>query len=151
MLNSLFPRAALASLLVMAALSSVQAQVVVQEPWVRATTAGQTVTGAFMQLTAGKAARVLSVSSPLAASAEIHEMKMDGGVMQMRALDALPLPAGQAVALKPGSYHLMLMGLKAPIKAGDTVPLQLLIEGDDRQRQTLDVKATARAAGPMAH
>jgi copper(I)-binding protein len=122
-----------------------QAQVKVDDPWVRATVAPQKATGAFMQLTSAKAAKVVAASSPVADMVEIHEMKMDGGVMKMRAVDALALPAGQAVALKPGSYHVMLMGLKAPIKAGDTVPLTLTVEGEDKQRSTVEIKAQARA------
>jgi copper(I)-binding protein len=98
-----------------------------------------------MQLTAAKAGKVVAVSSPVADMVEIHEMKMDGGVMKMRAVEALPLPAGQPVVLKPGSYHVMLMGLKAPIKAGDSVPLTLTVEGEDKQRTTVEVKAEARA------
>jgi hypothetical protein len=117
---------------------------------VRATVAPQKATGAFMQLTAARAAKVVAVSSPVAAVAEIHEMKMDGGVMKMRAVDALPLPAGQAVALKPGSYHVMLMGLKAPIKAGETVPLTLTVEGEDGKRTAVEIKAEARS-GTSAH
>lgn len=116
----------------------------VDDPWVRATVAPQKATGAFMQLTSVKAAKVVAVSSPVAAMVEIHEMKMDDGVMKMRAVEALPLPAGQAVALKPGSYHVMLMGLKAPIKAGETVPLTLTVEGEDKQRTTVEIKAEAR-------
>ena len=123
-----------------------QAQVKVDDPWVRATVAPQKVTGAFMQLTAAKPMKVVAVSSPVAAAVEIHEMKMEDGVMKMRAVDALPLPAGQAVALKPGSYHVMLMGLKAPIKAGETVPLTLTVEGEDKKRATVEIKAEARAA-----
>ena len=134
-------------LLIASALSfafAAQAQVKVDDPWVRATVAPQKATGAFMQLTSAKAVKVVSASSPAAAVVEIHEMKMDDGVMKMRAVDALPLPAGQAVALKPGSYHVMLMGLKAPIKAGETVPLTLTVEGEDKQRTTVEIKATAR-------
>ncbi|MBI3349515.1 MAG: copper chaperone PCu(A)C [Burkholderiales bacterium] len=116
----------------------------VDDPWVRATVAPQKATGAFMQLTAAKPLKVVSASSPVAASVEIHEMKMEDGVMKMRAVDALPLPAGQAVALKPGSYHVMLMGLKGPIKAGETVPLTLTVESEDRQRATVEIKAEAR-------
>jgi len=116
----------------------------VDDPWVRATVAPQKATGAFMQLTAAKAARVVAASSPVADAVEIHEMKMDGGVMKMRAIEALALPAGQAVALKPGSYHVMLLGLKAPIQAGDTVPLTLTVEGEDKARSTIEVKAQAR-------
>jgi periplasmic copper chaperone A len=121
-----------------------QAQVKVDDPWVRATVAPQKATGAFMQLTSPKPAKVVSASSPAAAMVEIHEMKMDDGVMKMRAVDALPLPAGQAVALKPGGYHVMLMGLKSPIKAGETVPLTLTVEGEDGKRTAVEVKAQAR-------
>lgn len=121
-----------------------QAQVKVDDPWVRATVAPQKATGAFMQITSAKAAKVVAASSPVAAVVEIHEMKMDDGVMKMRAVDALALPAGQAVALKPGSYHVMLMGLKGPIKAGETVPLTLTVEGGDGKRAAVEVKAVAR-------
>ncbi|MFG6412414.1 copper chaperone PCu(A)C [Roseateles sp. DC23W] len=120
------------------------AQVKVVDPWVRATVAPQQATGAFMQLTADKPLKLVSVSSPLTDMVEIHEMKMDDGVMKMRAVDVLALPAGQAVALKPGSYHVMLMGLKGPVKAGDTVPLTLTLEGEDKKRTTVEVKAQAR-------
>jgi periplasmic copper chaperone A len=120
------------------------AQVKVDDPWVRATVAPQKATGAFMQLTAAKALKVVAASSPVAGVVEIHEMKMDDGVMKMRAVDALPLPAGQAVTLKPGSYHVMLMDLKAPIKAGQTVPLTLTVEGEDGKRTAVEVKAQAR-------
>ncbi|MGQ3053494.1 MAG: copper chaperone PCu(A)C [Roseateles sp.] len=116
----------------------------VDDPWVRATVAPQKATGAFMQLTAARAVKLVAASSPVAAMVEIHEMKMDDGVMKMRAVDALPLPAGQAVALKPGGYHVMLMGLKSQIKAGETVPLTLTVEGEDKQRTAVEIKALAR-------
>lgn len=121
-----------------------EAQVQVADPWVRATVAPQQATGAFMQLTSARPAKVVAASSPLAAVAEIHEMKMDGGVMRMRAVEALALPAGQAVALKPGGYHVMLMGLKAPIPAGERVPLTLTVEGEDGRRSVVEVSAVAR-------
>lgn len=142
------PRLFLPAALLATALAA-QAQhpvVKVDDPWVRATVAPQKVTGAFMQLTASKPLKVVAASSPVAEVVEIHEMKMDGGVMKMRAVDALPLPAGQAVALKPGSYHVMLMGLKGPIQAGETVPLTLTVEGEDHQRSSVEVKAQARGA-----
>ena len=121
-----------------------QAQVKVDDPWVRATVAPQKATGAFMQLTSAQPVKVVAVSSPVADMVEIHEMKMEDGVMKMRAVDALQLPTGQAVALKPGSYHVMLMGLKAPIKAGETVPLTLTVEGADGKRTGVEIKAQAR-------
>ena len=122
-----------------------QAQVKVDDPWVRATVAPQKATGAFMQLTSARPVKVVAVSSPVADMVEIHEMKMEDGVMKMRAVDALPLPAGQVVALKPGSYHVMLMGLKAPIKAGESVALTLTVEGADGKRAAVEIKAQARA------
>ena len=140
-----------ASALLTALAAQAQAPAVkVDDAWVRATVAQQKASGAFMQLTAAQAAKVVAVSTPVAAVAEIHEMKMDEGVMRMRAVEALALPAGQAVALKPGGYHLMLMGLKAPIKAGDSVPLTLTIEGADGKRSSVEVKAEARAGGAAA-
>ncbi len=74
-------------------------------------------------------------------------MRLQDNVMKMRPVDKLDLPAGQAVELKPGGYHVMLMDLAKPVKAGDTVPLQLVLEGPDGQRQTVDVQAPVRALG----
>ena len=124
------------------------AQTTVKQPWVRGTVAQQKATGAFMQITSAAGARLVSVSTPAAAVVEIHEMKMDGSTMQMRALPAgLDLPAGKAVDLKPGGYHVMLMDLKAPLKAGDTVALTLVVEARDGQKETLHVTAPVKALG----
>lgn len=142
----MFRRSVLAAVLLATSLAAqAQSPVKVDDPWVRATVAPQKTTGAFMQLTANRPLTVVAASSPVAEVVEIHEMKMEAGVMKMRAVDALPLPAGQAVALQPGSYHVMLMGLKGPIKAGDTVPLTLTVEGADHQRSRVEIKAQARA------
>lgn len=119
----------------------------VQDAWARATVANQSATGAFMKLTAPAATRLVEARSPVAGVVEVHEMKLEGDVMRMRAVSALPLPAGQTVELKPGGFHVMLMDLKAPVKAGDSVPLTLVFEGADGKRQTQEVKATARAMG----
>ena len=137
--------ACLAATLVLAT-AAVHAQVVVDKPWVRTTVAQQTTTGAFMTLTSAKGGKLVSASSPIAASVEVHEMKMDGDVMKMRPVDALPLPAGKPVELKAGAYHMMLMGLKAPVKAGDVVPIKLVVEDAKGQRTTTDVKAVAQLA-----
>jgi copper(I)-binding protein len=102
------------------------APVEIRQPWARATVPGQSATGVFARVTAREAARLTGGSSPLAAVVEIHEMKMDGNVMRMRALESgLALPAGRAVDLKPGGYHVMLMGLKQALPEGSTVPLTL--------------------------
>ncbi len=120
------------------------AQVVVTDPWVRGTVAGQTATGAFMQLRAATDATLVSAASPVASIVEIHEMKMDGGMMKMNAVDRLPLPAGKAVDLKPGSYHVMLMGLAGPLRAGDIVPLTLTFEDKAGRKTAVEVKAPVK-------
>ena len=130
--------------------AQVPANVEVKDAWVRATVAQQKATGAFMQLTAQTDTRVVQASSPIAGVVEIHEMAMDKDVMKMRAVPALALPAGKTVELKPGGYHVMLMDLKGPVKAGDVVPLTLVLEGKDGQRTTLNVQAPARPLGNAA-
>jgi copper(I)-binding protein len=126
-----------------------QAQTVATDAWVRATVPGQQATGLFVDLKSPTAARLVGGSSPVAASVEVHEMRMDGGVMRMRALEALPLPAGQAVSLKPGSYHVMLMGLKTAVKAGNRVPVTLTIDRAGKT-ESLQLQAPVRA-GTSAH
>ncbi|MEP6505572.1 MAG: copper chaperone PCu(A)C [Betaproteobacteria bacterium] len=137
-----FPRFAAVSLLACAC--AAHAQVVVDKPWVRTTVAQQTTSGAFMTVTSARGGKLVEASSPIATSVEVHEMKMDGDMMKMRAVDALPLPAGKPVELKAGAFHMMLMGLKAPVKAGDVVPIRLVVEDAKGKRETVDVKATAR-------
>jgi copper(I)-binding protein len=128
------------------------AQVAVGDPWVRATVPQQQASGAFMTLTAPKGAKLVEARSPVAGTVEVHEMKREGDVMRMRAIDGLDLPAGRTVKLEPGGYHVMLMGLKQTLNAGDTVPLTLIFESADRTRQTVEVKAPVRplASGSAA-
>ncbi|WP_302175685.1 copper chaperone PCu(A)C [uncultured Hydrogenophaga sp.] len=136
----------IASLLAVTASAFAQTvSVDVKDPWVRPTVAQQSATGAFMQITASGPAKVISASSPVAGITEIHEMFMDKDVMKMRAVTALPLPAGRAVELKPGGYHVMLMDLKGPVKAGEVVPINMTIETADGKRQNVEVKAQVRA------
>lgn len=132
-----------------------QTPVKVEDAWVRGTVAQQTATGAFMRLTAAQNTRLVGVSSPVAGVVEIHEMAMDKDVMRMRAVTGLDLTAGQAVELKPGGYHVMLMDLKRPVKAGEVVPLTLTFETTGQARQTLEVRAPVTPLGaskaPMSH
>lgn len=121
-----------------------QAQVTVKDPWVRATVAQQKATGAFMQLQSVQEARLVGARSPVAGVVEVHEMTLVGDVMKMRAIPSLPLPAGKAVELKPGGYHVMLMDLKAAVKDGETVPVTLIVEGRDGQRQNIEIQAPVR-------
>ena len=125
-------------------------QVTVKDPWVRATVPAQQSTGAFMQLTATQDLRLVEARSPAAGIVEIHEMRMENNVMKMNAVDGIALPAGKTVNLASGGYHVMMMDLKGQVKAGDTVPLTLVVEDKNKKRQTIEVKAVARALGGAA-
>jgi periplasmic copper chaperone A len=142
-MQRLFTTLAAAGLVSTAAL----AQTTVKDPWVRGTVPQQKATGMFAQITSAKGGKLVSASSPVAGVVEIHEMSMEGNVMKMRAIPGLDLPAGKAVELKPGGYHVMLMDLKQTIKAGDTVPVTLVVEGADKKRETIEVKAPVRELG----
>jgi len=99
----------------------------IQNAWVRATVQGQKATGAFMTLTSKEGGKLVGVTTPVAGVAQVHEMKMDGGVMKMRALSAgLDLEPGKPLTLSPGGFHLMLMDLKLALKADTTIPLTLI-------------------------
>ncbi len=121
-----------------------QSSVEIKDPWVRATVAQQKATGAFMQLTAKAESKLVEARSPVAGVVEIHEMSMDNNVMKMRQIPGLALPAGKAVELKPGGYHVMLMDLKTQVKEGDVVPVTLVFEGKDGKRESVEVKAPAK-------
>lgn len=134
--------------LTLAGCASAFAHVTVSDAWSRATVPQQQATGVFMDLrSAHDGAKLVGVHSDAAASAEIHEMRMQDNVMKMRAVPSLDLPNGQLVSLKPGSYHIMLMGLKKPLNAGDKVELTLDILHQDGQKESIAVTAPARALG----
>ncbi|MES2861006.1 MAG: copper chaperone PCu(A)C [Pseudomonadota bacterium] len=100
--------------------------VVISSAICRPTPTGRQVTGCYLTLTAPAADTLVSISTPLAALAQVHESRMESNMMMMRELETgLPMPAGQAVSLAPGGNHVMLMGVKEPLKTGDTVPLTL--------------------------
>lgn len=135
----------LAALLATLLASAAQAQTTVAEPWVRATVAQQKATGLFATITSAQGGKLVAASSPAAGLVEIHEMSMAGDVMKMRALPGgLALPAGKAVELKPGGYHVMLMDLKQQLKPGDTVAVTLVFEGADKKRESVEVKAAVK-------
>jgi len=120
-------------------------EVSITEAWVRGTVAGQMATGAFMQIRSSTDAALVSAASPAAKAVEIHEMALDAGVMRMRAIDRLALPAGKTVEMKPGGYHVMMMGLAAPLKQGDVVPFTLTFVDKDGRRSTQEIKVPVRA------
>jgi len=125
----------------------------VEEAWVRATVASQQATGAFMQLTAREGLTLVGARSPLAERVEIHVSEIVEGVMKMRAIQSLPMVAGELVLLQPGSLHIMLMGLKQPITEGQKVPLVLIFEdaGGRRHEQKINAEARALTAESSAH
>ena len=140
----------LSALALMWAAGAAHAQVTVGDPWVRATVAQQKATGMFAQVTSAQGGKLVAASSPVAAVVEIHEMAMENNVMKMRAVPGLELPAGKAVDLKPGGYHVMLMGLKQQVKEGEVVPVTLVVEGKDGKRESVEVKAPVRALAAQA-
>jgi len=102
---------------------------VIGHPYARATVAGQPTGGAFLSIeNHGAGDRLLSATAEVSKAVELHTMGMEGDVMRMRQVEAIELPAGKAVALKPGGLHIMLIGLKAPLKEGDHFPLKLRFE-----------------------
>ncbi len=126
-----------------------QAQnVEVRDAWARSTVPSQKSSGAFMKLTAKEGTRLVGADSPVAGITEVHEMKMVGDVMKMRAVDVLELPAGQTVELKPGGYHLMLMDLKTPLKKDSTLPLTLLFQDAKGVQSKVEVRVPVRSMAP---
>lgn len=121
------------------------AQVAVADAWIRGTVAGQKATGAFMQLTSLTDMALVGAASPAAKVVEIHQMKQEGGMMKMNAVDRVALPANKTVELKPGGYHIMMMDLTQPLRDGETIPLTLTFEDTAGKKQTVEVKATVRA------
>jgi periplasmic copper chaperone A len=98
----------------------------VENAYTRATVPGQQVAGGFMKIeNKGAADQLISASSPVSGEVQLHEMTMDGNVMKMRQVKEVVVPAGATVELKPGGLHLMFMNIKAPLTAGDTVPVKL--------------------------
>jgi copper(I)-binding protein len=146
--------------LLLAILCSAQAHaqsVTVKDAWIRGTVQGQTATGAFMELSGKTNARLIGVTTPLTKTAEVHNMKMENGVMKMFPVDGIDVPAGKTVRLASGGYHLMLLNLQKPLNAGDKVPLQLTFELADKlenkKRETVDLMVEVRdiKGQPAAH
>ena len=128
-----------------------QNSVQITDPWVRATVPQQKATGAFMQITAPKAMRLLEVRSPVAGVAEIHEMSMTDNMMRMRQIKEIALPAGKSVELKPGGYHIMFMDLKQPLKEGTLVDGTLTFEKAGTVQVQYKVEAVGAGASGHKH
>lgn len=137
------------------AAGEVESSVKVANAWVRAPAPGQKTAGAYVELTSGRDAALVAAGSPAAARVEMHSSSVEGGVMRMRALSRVDLPAGQTVRLAPGGNHLMLVDLKRPLKPGDIVALTLSVQPSGATAgtslTTVNVEAEVRAADNTPH
>lgn len=129
-----------------------QGDIDIGHPYARPTRTAQSVAGGYLTLVnQGAPDRLLSARSPVAASVEMHSMSMQGDVMKMREVDAIALPTGATVELAPGGYHLMLLGLKAPLTAGDKFLLTLKFEKAGELVVTVHVEDPKPADAAAAH
>ena len=118
----------------------------ISQPWARATPKGAAVAGGYLKITntGTMPDRLLGGSTDAAKRFEVHEMSMDNGVMKMRELKSgLEIPPGATVELKPGGFHVMFMGLKAPFAKDTQVPLTLVFE----KAGSVDVELMVQAMG----
>jgi copper(I)-binding protein len=138
----------LAGLVVTHAALAQTSQLVVDNAWARATPAKAETGAAYLTIRSPTPDRLLSVASPVAKKVELHTMEMAGMVMKMRPLAGLDIPAGQPVTLKPGGEHIMLEGLSAPLREGQSFPLTLTFEKAGAREVSVAVEK-AGAAGPQ--
>jgi copper(I)-binding protein len=138
----------LAILTAAAALAAADPALVVEQPWSRATAPTAKVGAGFMTLVnpGGAPVRVVAATAPVSATVELHTVALTDGVMRMRQVDTIEVPAGGRTELKPGSFHLMFIGLHRPLAAGDTIPLVLTLADG----ATLAVPVPVQAAGSTA-
>jgi periplasmic copper chaperone A len=116
----------------------------VTDLWVKTTVPGGSVSAAYMKIKAPLALKLVKVETAIAGIVEIHDMKMNDGVMEMKAIDAIDVPANKVVELKPGGMHVMLLKVNKPIKTGDVVPLTLTFEDANKRAVSLSVEAIGK-------
>jgi periplasmic copper chaperone A len=134
---------------VAAAQGSGAGSVAVMQPWARATPGMSKIGAVYLTLRSPRADTLVAAATPAAREAQLHEMEMSGMVMKMRPLKSVALPAGHPVVFAPGGMHIMLMGLKAPLRAGDSFPLTLTFAKAGNETVTVAV-AKVGAMGPPA-
>jgi copper(I)-binding protein len=125
---------------------------VITQAWSRATPGGAKVGGGYLTIEnkGTEADRLTGGSADVAGKVEVHEMAMNNGVMTMRPLDnGLTIEPGKTVKLAPGGYHLMLLGLKSPLKQGDKLPITLDFKKAGKVKLSLDVEGLG-ALGPAS-
>ena len=126
---------------------------IITDAWVKTTIPGGSVSAAYMNIKSATPLKLVKAESPVAGMVEIHDMKMNDGVMEMKALDAVNVPADKLVKLAPAGMHVMLMKVKKPIKKGDKVRLTLTFEDEAKKLivVTLDAIAKEDNAGGHKH
>ena len=142
----------LMALVLVAPMAAAQS-VSIANAWARATAPGQKTAGVYLDLRSNSDTAVVAAGSPLAAGAELHSMTMQDGVMRMRPLRRIDLPAGKTVRLAPNGMHLMLVGLKRELKAGEKLPIVLSLQSSGTSLRTLAIEAEVRAidGAPAPH
>ena len=124
----------------------------IENAYTRATVPGQMAAGGCMKIeNKGAADQLISASSPVAGEVQLHEMAMDGNVMKMRQVKDIAVPAGGAVELKPGGLHLMFINIKAPLTAGEAVPVKLKFAKAGEVEVKMPVNAMGNPGGAMKH
>ena len=125
--------------------------VTITNAWAKTTVPGGKESAAYMDIKSTAPVKLLKAETSIAGNVEIHNMSMKDGVMEMKAVDAIDVPANKTISLKPGGYHVMLMMLAASINKGDSVPIKLTFEGADKKPFTVDVKANAKESNSADH
>jgi copper(I)-binding protein len=120
---------------------------VVSSAYAHATVPGQRVGAAYMEIISPYSTVLKRIESGAAEYAEVHHMQMRDGVMRMRQIEELKIPAGKKVELVPGGVHLMLIQLKKPLKPGEAVPLKMIFAGSDGKDVEVLVNAPVRPLG----
>jgi copper(I)-binding protein len=151
-MSGIWARAALAAGGAVLAVAAQAQPASVKDAWVRAPAPGQKVAGVYMEIVSRTNTALVAVASPAAARAELHSTALEDGVMKMRPLERIELPAGTAVKLAPGGLHVMLIDLKQPLQRGEKVPLTLtVLQFDSGSRSVFTIRAEVRDADAKAH
>ncbi len=122
-------------------------QLDIANAWARATPGGATTGAAYVSIRSPTADRLVGAATPVAGKAELHKMEMSGMVMKMRPVAGIDIPAGRPVSLAPGGLHIMLVGLKKPLQAGQSFPLTLTFAKAGARTVNVSVEKVG-AAGP---
>jgi copper(I)-binding protein len=119
----------------------------VTDAWARATVPKQPVAAAYMKISSTSPVTLIRIETDAAKQVQVHNMQMNEGVMQMRKHDQVDIPAGKTIELAPGGMHLMLLGLKKPLKAGDAITVKMTFVDAEKAKVTSVVTVPVRPLG----